>query len=101
MEAWPSGLWHLSTKQKGWKQPRGFESHRFLQTISYLNIYLMNIFPVIHYLSDEQTLHNVDLAQKYGCKGVFLIDMNGTGFEPVTFTSNKAKSPFVHVGDVS
>lgn len=37
----------------------------------------MNIFPVIHYLSDEQILHNVDLAQKYGCKGVFLIDMNG------------------------
>ena len=73
LEAWPSGLWHLSTKQKGWKQPRGFDSHRFLHFTSKI----MNIFPVIHYLSDEQTLHNVELAQKYGCKGVFVIDMNG------------------------
>lgn len=38
----------------------------------------MNIFPVIHYLSENQAKHNIELAKKYNCKGVFLIDMHGT-----------------------
>lgn len=35
----------------------------------------MKIYPVIHYLSDEQAQHNAALAARYGCAGVFLIDM--------------------------
>jgi len=37
----------------------------------------MNIIPVIHYSNDSQAIFNASLAAKYGCYGVFLIDMVG------------------------
>jgi hypothetical protein len=36
-----------------------------------------DLHPVIHHRDIETTLANVELARKYRCSGVFLIDMNG------------------------
>jgi len=36
-----------------------------------------SVMAVIHYRDDETAMRNADLARRYGCAGVFLIEMDG------------------------
>jgi predicted TIM-barrel enzyme len=58
------------------------------------------ILPVVHIDGISQTIDDIGIAKDAGCDGVFLINMNGTGFDPLesAYTFARREYPDFWIG---